>query len=120
MGIENGLKRVIIPNDGITVRDFASKIDIPTRIIFQRLFFLGKVAGTLDYVISYEDAKNVAGEYGIICQTESDYMKQEACNDCKKQLNGILSDDELKEFEIAFMTAAEGYIFKRKEGLNYG
>lgn len=47
---------------------------------------------------------------------ESDQIKIQICNECKNQMKGILSDDELEEFVIAFMTAAEGYIFKRKRG----
>ena len=115
MDIESGLKRVIIPNDGITVRDFASKINVNSPKIIQRLFFRGKVVASYNSVISYEDAKNVADEFGIICLTESDYMKQEACDKCKDQLKGTLSYDELKQFETAFMTASDGYLFKRKE-----
>lgn len=114
MDNESRAKMVIIPDSGVTVRDFAYKMDIRTNIIFQRLFFIGKLATTLESIISYEDAKKIADEYGIICLTESDYMKQKICDDCEKRLKGILSDDELKEFKIAFMTAADGYSFKKK------
>ena len=114
MSVESELKRVIIPNDGITVRDFANRIDVNPSKLVRLLFLLGKVA-TCDSVINYEDAKCIADEYGFMCQTESDYIKQEACNNCKNRLKGILSDDELEEFVIAFMNATDGYTIKRKE-----
>lgn len=46
---------------------------------------------------------------------ESNRIKHEACENCKNQLKGILSDDEIKLFEDSFYKATEGYVFKRKE-----
>lgn len=46
---------------------------------------------------------------------ESDQIKIQICRECKNRLKGILSDDELEEFVVAFMNATEGYIIKRKE-----
>ena len=46
---------------------------------------------------------------------ESDQIKIQICRECQNQLKGILSDDELEEFVIAFMNATEGYTIKRKE-----
>lgn len=51
---------------------------------------------------------------------ESDQIKIQICNECKNHLKGTFSDEELEEFVIAFMTAAEGYIFKRKRGKSGG
>ena len=47
--------------------------------------------------------------------TESDQIKVHVYNDCKNRLKDILSDDELEEFENAFINVTEGYSFKRKE-----
>ena len=46
---------------------------------------------------------------------ESDKIKIQICRECKNRLKGILSDDELEEFVIAFMNATDGYTIKRKE-----
>lgn len=44
----------------------------------------------------------------------SNNIKREACENCKNQLKGILSDDEMKLFEDSFYKATERYVFKRK------
>lgn len=45
---------------------------------------------------------------------ESNNMQHEVCKNCKNQLKGILSDNEMKLFEDSFYKATEGYVFKRK------
>ena len=45
----------------------------------------------------------------------SNRAKIEACNNCKESLKGILTSEQLKKFEDVFYTAAQGYIFRRKE-----
>lgn len=42
-------------------------------------------------------------------------MKKEACKNCMEKLKGTLTDDQLKQFEDAFQSAAEEYTFKQKE-----
>lgn len=46
---------------------------------------------------------------------ESARLKKEACKNCMEKLKGTLTDDQLKQFEDAFQSAAEEYTFKRKE-----
>ena len=46
---------------------------------------------------------------------ESVRLKKETCKNCMEKLKGILSDDQLKQFEDAFHVAAEEYTFRRKE-----
>ncbi len=45
---------------------------------------------------------------------ESNRLKKVACKNCMEKLKGILTDDQFKQFEAAFQSAAEGYTFKRK------
>ena len=45
----------------------------------------------------------------------SNKIEAEACNNCKESLKGILTSEQLEKFEDAFYTAAQGYIFRRKE-----
>lgn len=45
----------------------------------------------------------------------SNRIKKEACESCKKDLQGILTSEQLEKFEDAFYSAAKGYIFTRKE-----
>lgn len=45
---------------------------------------------------------------------ERDNIQHEICENCKNQLKGILSDDEMKLFEDSFYKATKGYVFKRK------
>lgn len=45
----------------------------------------------------------------------SNRIKKEACESCKKDLQGILTTEQLEKFEDAFYSAAKGYIFRRKE-----
>ena len=46
---------------------------------------------------------------------ESSLLKKEACKNCMEKLKGILSDEQLNQFEDAFHEAAEEYTFERKE-----
>lgn len=46
---------------------------------------------------------------------KSSYLKQEVCNNCKNALKDKLTQEQLHKFEETFYTAAEGYLFKRKE-----
>lgn len=46
---------------------------------------------------------------------KSSYLKQEVCNNCKNALKDKLTQEQLQKFEETFYTAAEGYLFKRKE-----
>ena len=45
---------------------------------------------------------------------ESNRLKKVACKNCMEKLKGILTDDQFKQFEAAYQSAAEGYTFKRK------
>lgn len=46
---------------------------------------------------------------------ESDRIKAEAWNGCKESLKDDLTSEQLEKLEDAFFTAAQGYIFRRKE-----
>lgn len=46
---------------------------------------------------------------------ESDRIKAEAWNGCKESLKDDLTSEQLKKLEEVFFTAAQGYIFRRKE-----
>ena len=46
---------------------------------------------------------------------ESNRVKDEAWKDCKEGLKGNLTSEQLKKIKDAFYTAAQGYIFRRKE-----
>lgn len=46
---------------------------------------------------------------------ESNSIKKEACNKCKDVLKDKLTPEQLQIFEETFYTAAEGYLFQRKE-----
>lgn len=46
---------------------------------------------------------------------ESNRIKKEACNNCKKELKDKLTPEQLQKFEDAFYSASKGYLFKRKE-----
>lgn len=46
---------------------------------------------------------------------ESNKIKKEACNNCKDALKDKLTPEQLEKFEDPFYSAAEGYLFKRKE-----
>ena len=50
---------------------------------------------------------------------ESERIKNQIINECKDQLKGVLSDDELKKFEIAFWSATDRYLFKKKEPIGH-
>lgn len=46
---------------------------------------------------------------------ESNRIKREGIENCKKRLKGVLSDEQLEMFEDAFYKATKNYIFKEKE-----
>lgn len=46
---------------------------------------------------------------------ESNRIKAEAWNDCKESLKDDLTAEQLEKLEHVFYTAAQGYIFRRKE-----
>lgn len=46
---------------------------------------------------------------------ESERIKNKVFKECINRLKDTFSDDVLEEFVIAFMTATDGYLFKRKE-----
>ena len=46
---------------------------------------------------------------------ESDRIKAEAWNGCKESLKDDLTSEQLEKLEDVFFTAAQGYIFRRKE-----
>ncbi|MFR8473865.1 MAG: hypothetical protein ACLVCT_02960 [Lachnospira sp.] len=46
---------------------------------------------------------------------ESNRIKKETWESCRKDLQGILISDQLEKLEDAFYSAAKGYIFRRKE-----
>lgn len=49
---------------------------------------------------------------------ESNRIKDEVCNNCKSQLKGALSDNDLQIFEDIFYKVASGYVLREKRGLN--
>lgn len=44
----------------------------------------------------------------------SNRIKKEACESCKKDLQGILTSEQPEKFEDVFYSAAKGYILRRK------
>ncbi len=46
---------------------------------------------------------------------ESNHIKKEICENCKKDLQGILSDDQLKKFEDCFYGATANAILERRK-----
>ncbi len=46
---------------------------------------------------------------------ESNRIKAEAWNGCKESLKDDLTSEQLEKLEEVFYTAAQGYIFRRKE-----
>ena len=46
---------------------------------------------------------------------ESNRLKKEACDNCKEDLKDKLTPEQLKKFEDAFYSAANGYLFSRKK-----
>lgn len=46
---------------------------------------------------------------------ESNRIKKETWESCRKDLQVILTSDQLEKLEDAFYSAAKGYIFRRKE-----
>ena len=46
---------------------------------------------------------------------KSNQLKKETCKSCMEQLKGVLSNEELEQFEDAFYSAVNGYILKRKD-----
>lgn len=46
---------------------------------------------------------------------ESNRIKKEACNNCKDALKDKLTPEQLEKFKNAFYSAAEVYLFNRKE-----
>ena len=45
---------------------------------------------------------------------ESDRLKKEAVENCKRDLQGKLSQDELQKFEKVFYEVSAKYLFSRK------
>lgn len=43
---------------------------------------------------------------------ESNRLKEKACENCMRELEGILSDKQMQQFREAFYTASEGYLFR--------
>lgn len=43
---------------------------------------------------------------------ESSRLKEKACEDCMRGLEGILSDKQTQQFREAFYSASEGYLFR--------
>lgn len=46
---------------------------------------------------------------------ESNRIKAEAWKDCKESLKDKFTSEQLEKIKDAFYTAAQGYIFRRKE-----
>lgn len=45
---------------------------------------------------------------------ESNCIKRTVCENVKRDLKGILSDDEIKLFDSTFYDVAKKYVFKEK------
>lgn len=43
---------------------------------------------------------------------ESNRLKEKACEDCMRELEGVLSDGQMQQFREAFYTASEKYLFR--------
>lgn len=43
---------------------------------------------------------------------ESNRLKEKACNNCVRELEGVLSDKQMQQFREAFYTASVGYLFR--------
>lgn len=67
-GIE--LRKISVP-DFMPIREFAEKIEVRPAEIIKWLFFRGKVV-VLDSAIGFEDMKEFADKYGIICEKETE------------------------------------------------
>lgn len=46
---------------------------------------------------------------------ESNRLKEKACENCMGKLKGTVSEEEMQQFQKAFYTASEGYLFRKKE-----
>lgn len=42
---------------------------------------------------------------------ESNRLKEETCENCKRELRDILSDEQIQKFEEIFYSNARGYLF---------
>lgn len=45
--------------------------------------------------------------------TESNRLKEKACENCMERLQGALSDEQMQQFREAFYSASEGYMFQK-------
>lgn len=43
---------------------------------------------------------------------ESNRLKRKACEDCVRELEGVLSDKQMQQFREAFYTASVGYLLR--------
>lgn len=51
---------------------------------------------------------------------ESNRLKREACENCKKELRDILSQEQMRKFEEFFYSNARGYIFRMEDAGGVG
>ena len=64
------LQKISIP-DFMAIKEFAEKIEVRPAEIIKWLFLRGKVV-VLDSAIGFEDMKEFADKYGIICEKETE------------------------------------------------
>ncbi len=47
---------------------------------------------------------------------KSNHLKKKVCNRCVERLKGILSAEQIREFQNAFYEASDGYLFSERKG----
>ncbi len=65
---EDDIKAITIP-ETLTIRDLAEKLKLQPSVIIKKLFLTGKMV-TPNTDLSYEEAEEIAIDYGILCEKE--------------------------------------------------
>jgi translation initiation factor IF-2 len=65
---EEAIKVIIVP-ETVTLKELAEKMKRQPSAIIKKLFLSGRVV-TLNQEIAYEEAENIALEYGVLCERE--------------------------------------------------
>lgn len=47
---------------------------------------------------------------------KSNHLKKKTCDRCVERLKGILSAEQIREFQEAFYEASDGYLFSERKG----
>ena len=65
------LQKISIP-DFMAIKEFAEKIEVRPAEIIKWLFLRGKLAASVNSEIWFEDMREFADKYGIICEKETE------------------------------------------------